>query len=261
MTTYVIGGCARNCGQWLPGVFQNINTISSKYNVIAVLISHDDSEDDTLSILEFYQQTHPVRILRGLQNEGACREERIASARNRIMDCIKAEYSTVDYMIMMDMDDVCAGQMDISVLNNAIEHEAEWDAVSFNRIPYYDLWALSVGDWEFSLWHHKHPYGLIEYLRKDLATLLNSADQWITVGSAFCGFAVYKWSVFQKYRYDHRIDYSLFDTAKISRIVNLYKAPLMIRDFHDCEHRSFHLRAIKDGARIILYKNILFPAD
>jgi hypothetical protein len=248
----IIAGCARNCGKWLPAVWRNIELIKEHFHISDVIIAYDSSEDDTLAQLRVWN----VTILEGVGL--SLREESLAAARNRLVEHINKAYPDEELVIMMDLDDVCSGNMDIQVLREALESQEEWDAVSFWKEPYEDFWALSFGDWEFSIWHHRHPLALMENMRADLANLVKAPGRWIDVTSAFGGFAIYKWPLFSQNRYNHRIDYGLFDRTKTARIVNRFKAPLMPREFHDCEHRSFHITAVRAGAKIRILKAILF---
>ena len=68
----------------------------------------------------------------------------------------------------------------------------------------------------------------------------------IPVHSAFNGFAIYKTSMFLNCSYSSMIHINLFPKHLIRcKIVNDFK--------NDCEHRKFHLEAIKkNGARIMV---------
>jgi hypothetical protein len=83
--------------------------------------------------------------------------------------------------------------------------------------------------------------------------------QFVPVYSAFNGFAVYKWSVFQYCNYDTNINMSLFPLDILQEQIK-YTGVKLIQYFkEDCEHRHFHLQAIaKENAKIMIYPQSIF---
>ena len=43
---------------------------------------------------------------------------------------------------MMDTDDVCSKKINIEILRKHLLNNDKWDSLSFNRLDYYDIWAL-----------------------------------------------------------------------------------------------------------------------
>ena len=88
----------------------------------------------------------------------------------------------------------------------------------------------------------------IAHFNKILETTPN---QHIQVYSAFNGFAIYKTHIFIDIIYTSDIDLSLFPGKIIHNKIRSKK--------DDCEHRGFHLRAIKEkNARICIYNKSVF---
>jgi hypothetical protein len=182
------------------------------------------------------------------------RTARIATARNEILNYIRSLqlrgiYNK--YFIMMDSNEyACVGQMNIDTLRRAMQRSDEWDGISFDReAGYYDYWALSFDPHIYSFYHVQNKDDALNKMVTEFATKLNAArdsQDLIPVYSAFNGFAIYKTSMFLNCSYSSMIHIHLFPKQLIpAKILNNFK--------NDCEHRKFHLEAIKkNGARIVV---------
>jgi hypothetical protein len=86
--------------------------------------------------------------------------------------------------------------------------------------------------------------------------------EFIECQSAFGGFGIYKINKFINCYYSSLIDLSLFDSQAIKNIFNKYKITYNINSqIYDCEHRYFHLNAIRNNnVRLRIYNKNLFPA-
>jgi hypothetical protein len=158
---------------------------------------------------------------------------------------------------MMDCDDVGSGPMDISVLERWVARPSEWDSLSFNRSPYYDVWALSIEPYLFSCYHFKHVYApeMHQYITDRLSRC--GPGELVSCSSAFNGFAIYKTSLFSDCTYYGELK---FDFVPMQRIVRQF-GPVSYERFphEDCEHRRFHFEAIhRHGARIRISPECLF---
>lgn len=276
--TYICG-CVRNCAKHLPAVLVNIKRIGELFDDYQIVISYDVSTDTTLQILESMKATFfpTMEIIIGPANQlTSIRTQNISSARNRILDYIrnvgddKADY---DYMIMMDMDDVCSGRMDLDVLRKHIEREridpsmASWDALSFNRHEYYDIWALSLAPYVFSCWNFTNRKQVVKqtqkYVEEKLALLLKEGgDGLLSCSSAFNGFAIYRLKAFAQVRYEWSIHktVALFTKKVLDNNCKIAGGQICNTvDENDCEHRYFHMRATqRNGARICISPHCLF---
>jgi hypothetical protein len=162
------------------------------------------------------------------------------------------------YFIMMDSNEyACVGKINIPTLSSALERSDEWDSVSFNReAGYYDFWALSYEKYIYSIYHVTNRNETLNNIRKDFEILLNNAKgvkgeteksyDFIPVYSSYNGFAIYKSDKFLNCSYSSNIDIRLFPK-------NLLPPQIMNKFTNDCEHRKFHLEAIKKNkARIVV---------
>lgn len=264
----IIGGCARNCRKYLDDVFQNIDTIATMFNKVKIIVATDDSNDGTESYL---QARDDLVILPSKEALSPVRTINIANARNRIMDYVSTLDDEYDYIIMMDMDDVCSKPINIDAILNAFDKESEWawDSVSFNNDAYYDFWALSLNKYHYSCWHTGSPNNTIRLMGTELRHMMETVgkDQgYIECDSAFNGFAIYKYPIFKDVRYQTLMDYTLLDAEKIRE----FQATTGIKIFsardkqgnnasYDCEHRYFHLYAKKFlNAKIIISYDSVF---
>jgi len=180
-----------------------------------------------------------LHIIRGLHKRGFCNK----------------------YFIMMDSNEyACVGKINIPTLCSALERSDEWDSVSFNRdAGYYDYWALSYDKYIYSIYHVANRNETLTNIRKDFEVKLNNAKgvknttnaidkkyDFIPVYSSYNGFAIYKSDKFLNCSYSSNIDITLFPRRLLpSQIINKFT--------NDCEHRKFHLEAIKKNkAQIVV---------
>ena len=270
ISTYICG-CVRNCAQYLPTVFANIAKITPLFDDYKIVIAYDNSTDKSLRILcDMKRQFPKLEILINRNATGSIRTQNIANARNELLRYMRAD-RTFDYFIMIDMDDVCAGNMNVSVLQKYIDIErnnntTSWDALSFNRPCYYDAWALSIEPYVFSCWHFPKGREVVMKMRDYISKKLQSnSGNLLECMSAFNGFAIYRLSAFDGviYEWDVRKNVEIIHNCAVPLLIeNTAKAvgqPLSWHRGDDCEHRYFHIRATQqNGARICISPEILF---
>ena len=275
----VIGLCVYNNERGLPSVLSNIVKLSESklFHKITIVAFYDSSSDKSHSILESFKNQHSKSVFSSELIETVIisnhkkeirmsfgnasrvldksRTTRIAAARNEILNYIRRSLQLRGiynkYLIMIDSNEyACVGQMNIDTLRSALERSDEWDGISFDReAGYYDYWALSFDPHIYSFYHVQNKNETLQSMVTSFATKLNAArnsQDLIPVHSAFNGFAIYKTSMFLNCSYSSMIHIHLFPKQLIpAKILNNFK--------NDCEHRKFHLEAIKkNGARIVV---------
>lgn len=255
-----ICGAVKNCGPYLNKVFQNIETVGKIFEDYRIILSYDHSSDDSLKILQEYQLTNNKFILH-IQTEPLTqyRTHNIARARNKCLDIIRTNFSDYTYFIMIDCDDVCSEPVRIEYILYYLTIHTEWDSLSFNKEPYYDTWALSKYPYVFSNMHFKNPEGYRTFIEKIIKETPNRTL--IPCLSAFNGFAIYRTNLFINYFYDPKPRLDLIPKHLIEKNIQLC-GPMYLKDkaaIVDCEHRSFHLMAVKNGARIRIAPEVIFP--
>ena len=271
--TYICG-CAKDVGSYLDDVFNNIGFMGELFDDFHIIIYYDESDDNTLVKLneyyEYYQSKMTVLI--GEDPLTNVRTQNIANARNGILTKIKElNHDDFQYFIMMDMDEVCSSKFNKQALDNYLQYERtnnplSWDALSFNRIMYYDLWALSIDPYGFSCNHyentHKVKNQMVHFLKEELGkvVLKNPNTGLLPCISAFNGFAIYRKNKFVNIKYEWNVHKTLiiYPREKIDTMSHaVFQQPISRHD--DCEHRYFHIRASQlNKARICISPSCLF---
>jgi hypothetical protein len=275
-----ITGCVRNCEKYLDKVFENIKKIGNIFTDYIIIVSYDKSDDNSLNILIEQQKKFKNMIIIINENSLAIlRVENISNARNKILDKIRElNNNDFEYLIMIDLDDVSSKDLNISILEKYLSRD-DWDSLSFNRKPYYDIWALSYEPHMYSCWHWENEWNIVTEMQKDIQIKLNNLDEdkLFKCYSAFNGLAIYRINKFINCSYDFNIlntikyipENLLLNNININKhngnIIYDSKKQFAIGTsffFHsigDCEHRKFHLEAIqKNNARIYISPLYLF---
>jgi len=285
----------RNVAKWSLAAYRNVTRIKSLFTDLSIVFFYDKSSDNTLRFLNklrdrdypgYREETHvPVTIVHNPHtNDHWPRTWRIAHARNELLKHVDAQ---TDYFIVFDGDDINALPIiRPEVLEEHLKRD-DWDGLSFDRDFYYDTWALSF--WPFI--HQCWGYSTMEQCRYWVTVMrgaikarlreLKSGDL-LEVYSAFNGFSIYRAHKFKGARYNARpgweFDPSQYQTAKdplhaelkllLAKKPILKKGGIMewrptasIYKDQNCEHRSFHMGAIrKHKARIRISPQALFSA-
>jgi hypothetical protein len=270
-----ICGCVKDCEPYLRDVFKNIKELSKLFDNYRIIISYDESTDKSLRMLHEMRESLPdgkMIIIMGDTQLTTIRTQNIARARNRILREIRSDNGNMyEYFIMMDMDEVCALKMNMLHIEPILRLERErkplaWDALTFNRPVYYDIWALSIHPYTFSCWHYTKAKTIANdmaaYIRKKLsdAATRDSKCALLPCISAFNGFGLYRTAKFIKVDYEWNVHATLAIYPKseidiMSR--HVWSEPIARHD--DCEHRYFHIRASQlNGARICISPLCLF---
>jgi len=281
-------GCAKDCARYIPKVFENIHKMGKVFDEYSICIYFDTSEtknDSTLRslIIEKINANKSGIKMEIIKNDAPVtrvRTQNIAKGRNTLVEYVEKENVTKKwkYFIMIDMDDVNSINVKPDVLKKYIypqiseEGNIEWDALSFNRADYYDLWALSIEPFVYSIWHWRpNPRVLLPILRNYIITKLNElkskgTNELLPCISAFNGCAIYKCETFNGIRYNWHINSTKFPSEMIftqckqctTELITDYSPNPTVND-SDCEHRSFHYSAIKNrNAKIMISPLCLF---
>jgi len=240
----VVAGIVQNCGVRLQTNIHLAQNFISGFETGKIIIYENNSTDRTTrAILEQYT-AHPDFIIRSEDtpeltketskawaytevtgSDHPCRIEKIANARNRLLDMIQ-EYGVPDYLVLVDMDSLGWSVVQaVSAIAETRREQAtaaiapeqtrretrmeaeEWDVlyangVTSNGSAYYDLYALRmepdyalgpevIGD---TFWSG------LKYFK-----ITTSTQCLLRVSSAFGGLGIYKKPVIHemlKIRYD-----------------------------------------------------------
>ena len=266
-----ICGTVKNVGQYLERVLENMEKIASLFEDYVIILYYDKSEDNTLEILKNYREKNPKLLFYVNKSRlSSFRTHNIAKGRNFCLKKIRETYSDYDYMIMMDCDDVCANTVKLNILKYYLDRSENWDALSFNRKDYYDVWALSIYPYMVSDRHFHKIQDAQDTMKKYIIEILDKVpkNKIVTCCSAFNGFSIYKIPIFLNCIYDGRLRLDLipkkviqknefFLNDKINKIFT--KTGQENTVYEDCEHRSFHLQAVNQyNAKIRISPYSLF---
>lgn len=261
MKNIAICGCIKNCEIYIDEVFKNIKTISLYCNIVKIIISFDISNDKTLLKLCKYKREYDMDILINKNPLHNNRVINITNARNLYMEHLKKLNLELDKFIVIDFDDVCSTKINENIidkifnsLNNNIYENC---GITFNNERYYDYWALSLDDYIYSIWHTDNPKKMMHEMKNILYKKLHECEKYITVDSAFNGFAIYDYNTFKNIRYNYKIELDIFDKDKLKSINE--KGYKLHCHGPDCEHRNFHYKAKQENnGKIIIMKDSLF---
>lgn len=263
--------CVYNNEIGLPKVLYNIKKLDSIFNS-KILAFYDHSDDNSFQILTDFnnENDNKIEIIINEKKISCIRTENIAYARNGLLQEIRNKYSSYEYFIMIDSNFYsCIGEIMVNNIKKVLKSD-EWDSISFDRIDgYYDYWALSYDPYIYSCFHFAEPYyqKVLWDMRDIFLALLNEykntkPDDLIHVYSAFNGFAIYRTVKFLNCSYSADIDMSLFPEYSIQNNEMLIGYKILDRYNDDCEHRHFHLEAIKkNNARIRISTKYVFKSS
>lgn len=262
MSSCLICGCVKNCEKYLYDVFKNIQKIQKLFKKSKIIISFDISNDFTLKTLIELKKYFDIDIIINKDALTNSRTVNIERARNKILNKIYNEYNDYDYFIMIDMDDVSSKPININVLQEVFDENKVniWDGLFFNNANYYDFWALNFKDFQYSCWHSSNVKQLINLMNREFKQE-SEGKEFIECQSAFGGFGIYKINRFINCNYRSLIDLTLFNTQPIKNVYEKYGIQYMFNpNIYDCEHRYFHLNAIKENnVKLFIYNKNLFP--
>lgn len=254
-----ICGTVKNCEPYLNKVFKNIETIGEIFDDYKIIFAYDNSTDNSLQILQKYKSTHDNCILYiETEPQTPYRTHNIARARNKCLDIIRNNFIDYEYFIMIDCDNVCSEPVNLEYILYYLTINIDWDFISFNKKPYYDTWALSKYPYVFSNMHFKNYETYGTFIEKIIAE--TPPKILIPCLSAFNGFAIYRTEKFINYFYDPKPRLDLIPKHLIQNNIRLC-GPMYLKGksaIVDCEHRSFHLMAVNNGARIRIAPEVIF---
>lgn len=254
----------RDCAPYLCQVLYNIERLRPLFKEFHLIVAYDHCMDGSETMLKIYRwiSSYPVHLLPS-NEKSVHRTVRIANARNRCLE--KLETLSVPFHFMVDADDVNCSAWNISLIQGYLERK-DWDAISFNRPGYYDIWALMYSPFKHHCWGFS-PYSreVVEYMKKDVIERLEKCEEWIPCDSAFNGFAIYRTPLFRGIRYngEYKQLRSLISEQDRQRTLDALMPmglPLEIDEtfVQSCEHLYYHLLAKQRNARIYISKYSIF---
>jgi len=252
--TVFVGGCV--LGKGLRPVERdvrlNLKRLTSLWADYRVCIYADD---EAANLLSAWNESRLEIILQSRFHANShranspYRTERLAIGRNACLDLFRgmlqsnATFDDGVIFISMDMDDVNRSPFKTEVIKAAVVDERLWDVLTFNRVAYYDYWALRNEKYDKNIMVHGGRSGWWEFtVHKEFGeTVLDKSSLlWFPVYSAFDGLAIYKLNFTRQCHYDGEHQW------KDGKNHTVY--------VEECEHVNFQkCMTEKNGARVLIY--------
>lgn len=197
---YVMG-CAKDVAQFLPKVKRNVYGITKLFTTYRVVIYSDSLSYSAFE--DWRKKDDKVEIVRENFNHPS-RTTRLAFGRNALLANIhsqakanKEQTLENSYLLVLDFDDINTRPLNMTAVETVLTDPKvanEWDAVSFNRGYYYDIWALRYSRFNVNVWNFGAQSSMMrDIIEADLISLLNPNEaQLFPVESAFNGIAFYR---------------------------------------------------------------------
>ena len=257
--------------------------IYSRVDFVFVYEEHDTTLNAIKQLIcEKFSPSVPNAKVEMIQNNRpweSVRQRNIGHARNTFLDYLRSlrnldadNARLFSHFAFMDFNDyACIGDINTNVLQEVMDLQDEWDSVSFMReAGYYDMWALSFYPYVHSFFHFKrHWRDVLGRMRKmfDSVVLraMHSDNPFLSVYSAFNGFALYRCSIYLSdaephIRYSDDIQTAFYPPNALQEQLFLVDSQTDERVNNDCEHRYFHMVSAQPphNARIYIYLKSLF---
>jgi hypothetical protein len=196
-------GTARSCATKIAESINRIFSLAENFADYRIEIFENDSEDHTLSIIQEMVLNNPrlsVVTESGLDQVLPGRTQRLAYARNKLLDRALISNPEFDYICWADLDGLVDDRFSTQGFLSNFMYESVWDAVFPITYPiYYDVWALrekTIAPNDVA-WDAKHRVPSVVSHGKNLHAAVQqlapgSLTGWLSVESAFGGFAIYK---------------------------------------------------------------------
>jgi hypothetical protein len=267
MNKCCICAAVKDVGSHLTAIFANMEKIGNVFEDYRVILFYDTSDllyDNTLDVIKEYQTRNSKvsLIINPTPLASASKTRKLAHARNACLQYIREQCPSFQYFVVIDCNEMCVAPIKIDRFKKYLQR-TDWDALSFCRNRYYDLWALSMRDLIYSCWHFQKPNALPVYQNAiDSALRDCQPGDLVQVYSAFGGFAIYRTDKFIDCVYDGTPRLDLIPPFLLNKNIELC-GPITNYQLdgpdQDCEHRSFHIMAkIKNNVKIAISPESLF---
>ena len=238
--------------------------MSQNFKTFSVIFVYDNCTDNSEDLIRKYSwdATFKTYLITNT-NTSPLRPVRIGNARNAGLNIINE--LKPDFHFMIDADDINTDVWNINTICSYLSQD-NWDALSFNRKDYYDIWALLYEDYKHHCWgFQRFSPDVVEHMKKDISLKLKNLDEneLFPCYSAFNGFAIYRTSAFKDCVYSgHYEDVKRLISDEERRItLNKLKKEMtpdiFIQENYPqcCEHIYYHMSS---KARIRISPKSLF---
>ena len=256
----VFSGLARDCGQSLLYVLDNVHLIATQFGKAGFVFAENDSKDatpQTLKVFAAHQTDCHILNCDGIGKKLPERTRRFAYLRNSCLGFIRADKKlrSYDYLVVMDMDDVNIAPLDRDAIVKAVqfmETQDEIAGVFANcRGIYYDMWTLREprlcpGDvfeeqLDFVVAHQVDDLTAYKATFERRLFSLSESEPPLEVESAFGGLGIYKMRYALRATYKGQKPKEVVQNGKKSRF-----------QLQVCEHVHFNHDIRRHGGKLYI---------
>ena len=266
--------CVRDCGKYLSDIFKNIESLKTlNFNIFCIFIYDNCSDNSEELLIDYKNKNKDYVIIEKIINISPLRTVRIAKARNTCLDIVYNKLKNISFHIMIDSDNIGAAKWNIDIINKYLNNfdNDNWDCITFNKKPYYDIWALLYDDFKHHCWGFRgNSMRVVRAMQENITKKIqDSKSNSIEVLSAFNGFAIYKTDRFNGFYYDGLYDnfkglvtdIERNKTLEALKKLNLNGIETLGKGLNGgqehCEHLFYHLSAFKKGRIIKISKFLI----
>ena len=236
MPWIVICGTVRDAQPVLSLLETRIAAILQDFTLVRIVLYENDSRDNTTTILNTWKRRRNWNM--HIISESKITESRtvtLAHARNKIWSAIRAIPQPIDYVLMMDMDEV---NLHLSFVPECFNLPDDWMGCCANQYTiYYDMWALRAPGWVECDWvldcHYNVPRRIAAVKH------IPASHAPIKVQSCFGGATLYK--------YRHALEHLVSSNSSLAT----YQGER--RHVKVCEHVAFHESLHRKNSNFTLY--------
>lgn len=249
MNIYLVG-IVRDQAQSIQRNLEHLLANLHQFGNVFVHIVESDSSDETLAKLQDFAKKYPRFTLESCGNLSSIfpnRISRIRYCRNRYAHFLSQLELNIDFTCVADLDDINR-KLRPAAIRDCLSSLISWDACFANqRFGYYDIYALRARNWceedvfdELARTRMQDLLNLSEskirsqVIYKKMRRIRES-DNWISVESAFGGFAIYRGNPFLMY------DYTQLQEARQD----------------ECEHVALHEKMISNGSQLFINPKLI----
>lgn len=263
----------RNCQKYLEKIFKNVDELRKLFGEFGVVITFDNCNDESETMILNFQKTAPYRVLvKNTKFQDKRRTVRIANGRNACLAIMEKEFPDTEYHIVLDADDVNSNTWNLPLLEKYLS-DNRWDCLTFNRKYFYDIFALAYDKYvlDFSAFGQKFNGVLCQKIFNDINQRLKGLPEkqdLFQCHSSFNGFGIYRTEKFKGIRYSGDrsevlkcYSHQEKQTAllEMKRHFNLDLPDVIFstaKGGEACEHVAYHRRATQNyGAKIMICKH------
>jgi len=244
--------------EYAEQIIENINRLVEWFDDVECVFLESNSNDErAFSIIDSHARTklkckYQLHDVSGVAH-GTAKVERLAIARNMIMDIVKRDYGDWDYIFMVDWNPANIQPYSKESILSNFETDIDWNVMGANqRGYYYDLWAVRHPYWvPYNIWGMLDPINRPSFISYNDAFRFVECRQItipedhppIPVISAFGGAAFIRISAIGDSRYSHIEDNGYLDVEHVQfnkSIGKVFINPKFINRDHSLDEYSLH---------------------